>query len=100
MLEGAKKASRVLEFIECHIISLEEDYSRWMCGITADPEGTRREIGQIGSDWISGDTGTELDARHVEVLLRRGGCHGVPHPGGKEARYVFACLLPASKEPR
>ena len=92
MLESKKRASRVLEILESHIVSTQEDHSKWQCGITSDPEGTRRELKRFGSDWISEDAGTELDARHIEVLLRRNGCHGVPHLGGAGAHYVFACL--------
>jgi len=85
----AATAMDVLEDLESHILSLDEVYSHWICGITSDPEQARRVASSAASEWWCRDAGTELNARQIEIILRRKGCGGAPHPGGEKAHYVY-----------
>lgn len=80
----------VLSRFESHILSWE-GYSTWYCGITAEPEQVQREI--VGGAWLCYEMSSELEARQLELHLRRHlGCEGVPNAGGMNARYFYAYL--------
>jgi hypothetical protein len=87
------KLMDVLEDLESYILSLDEVYSHWTCGITDDPEQARRVASSRGSEWRCLDAGTELNARQIEIVLRRKGCEGAPHPGGEGAHYIYVYRL-------
>jgi hypothetical protein len=82
----------VLEDLESHILSLDEVYSHWICGITDDPEQARRVTSSKGSEWRCRDAGTELNARQIELVLRRKGCEGARHLG-EGAHYIYVYRL-------
>lgn len=83
----------VLEDLKAHVESLDENYSHWRCGITADPLRAKQRARATGTEWRCHGTGSELDARQLEVLLGREGCQVVPHPGGKGAVHIYVYLV-------
>jgi hypothetical protein len=82
----------ILDRLESHIFSWEEDHARWCCGITSDPEQAEREV--AGGGWQCYETASELEARQLEIMLRQEGCQGIPHPGGEDARFIYVFLNP------
>ena len=81
--------NEILEVLESYITWLDEIYAHWRCGITSDPQSAERESRSVGTDWRCLDAGSELNARQIEILLRRMGCQAVPHPGGVDTCFIY-----------
>ena len=80
----------VLERCEAHISLWDEDHSRWFCGVTSDPEQAQRDM--VGGAWLCYELESDLEARQLEVSLRREGCKLIPNEGGDDALYIYLYL--------
>ena len=80
----------VLARCEAHVKLWDEDYSRWFCGVTSDPEQAQCEM--VGGAWLCYELESDLEARQLENSFRLEGCNFIPNAGGEDARYFYLYL--------
>jgi hypothetical protein len=85
----------VLEKLKSHILSWDENYSNWYCGVTPDPSQAERTMS--GMAWLCYELASDREARQIELFLRNEGCGFIPNAGGQDVKFVYVYLDPSSK---